>query len=297
MIAAAILTSDRVPDLEKCLSALRLQTQALDHICIVDAGKEPVPDEKLHGVVKHIRSVANLGGAGGFSYAILSALATGAEWIWIMDDDACPLGDDCLQTLLAEAKQRNLFVVSPIIVSPDDYSRLSFPFRIKGELTYDRKTVETVDFIPDMAQFFNGALMHRDVFYKIGLPDMRLFIRGDEVDFLIRLHRAKIPMGTVTNAAMSHPVGWGEVVPIVKGKMAILMPETPFKRYYFYRNRGYLARRHRRVVSFFADSILYPYAFLILRKGDFSGLKEWARAFWHGLTYDFRSVHDEPFKR
>lgn len=297
MISVAILTADRPNDIQRCIRSLEMQTCEISCICVVDAGNTAANIINNNGKINCIRSKANLGGAGGFSYSILSALATGAEWIWIMDDDACPLGDDCLEQLLLQAKQRGLQVVSPIIVSPDDVSKLSFPFRINGNLTYDRKTVESVDFIPDMAQFFNGALMHRDVFYKIGLPDMRLFIRGDEVDFLIRLRRAKIPVGTVTNVAMSHPVGWGEVVNIISGKMSVLIPETSFKRYYFYRNRGYLARRHRRFISFFADVILYPYVFLILRKGDIYGLREWARAFWHGLRYDFRSIADEPYKR
>ena len=57
-----------------------------------------------HANVDYVRSEANLGGAGGFSLAILKAVASGADWIWMMDDDAEPADPECLATLLRERR-------------------------------------------------------------------------------------------------------------------------------------------------------------------------------------------------
>jgi len=289
---AVVTLSRSLPD----IAALSRQAEPLDgalevHVVRICAAGGEAAGPAAFRSQEHL-SRHNLGGAGGFALAILSALAGGAEWVWMMDDDAVPTAPDCLAGLLTAAQTHRLQVVSPIIVAPEDESRLAFPFRVAGKLSYSRAEVEALGFLPSIAQFFNGALIHRDVFFKVGLPDMRLFLRGDEVDFLLRLRKAGIAFGTATHVAVAHPPGWGEVVPIVGDRLAILMPETRFRRYYFYRNRGYLARRYRRFFSFVADLVFYPYAFLVLRRGGLSGLREWAAAYWRGLRYDFTPPDD-----
>ncbi|MDF2797495.1 MAG: glycosyl transferase [Devosia sp.] len=287
-VAVALLTNNRPNDLSRVLAALASQSVPLGDIIVVDTGATPAAEEicSRHAQVRYVSSHSNLGGAGGFSLAMLLAIATGAEHIWIMDDDACPEGRDCLQTLLAAMPHQGLQAVSPIIVAPTDPSRLAFPYPNKGAPTYDRKQIEQTPFLPSFAQLFNGLLIHKDVFFVVGLPDMKLFIRGDEVDFLLRMRQAGIQFGTVTGAAMSHPPGWGEVNKVTK-RMQALVPEGDFKRYYFFRNRGYLARRHRRIRSFLVDLVGYPLVFIVVRRGDISGLRQWWSAFWDGLNYRF----------
>lgn len=289
-VAVAAVTFDRPDDLAVLLASLTAQSHTMVRITVVDSGRRPA-DETLRVAGQHlaeqgteldvVRSLANLGGAGGFSLAILHALASGAEWIWIMDDDAFPESPDCLATLLSEAKARGLRTVLPLVAAPQDPSRLSFGFRVDGRLEFDRARIEERDFLPQVGHFFNGALIHRSVFYEVGLPDLRLFIRGDETDFMIRLRRAGIPFGTVTSAALRHPTGWNEVQHVLGDRWHVLIPDTDFKREHFFRNRGYLIRRHRRVKSFVADAVGYPLHFAKTR--DAAGFKAWARPFIKGL--------------
>lgn len=290
-IAVAILSHNRPQELERLLFTLGTQTIATT-IVVVDTGSDEVSEVTKRYPVQYHRSEVNLGGAGGFSLAILLSIASGADWVWILDDDACPEGNDCLEVLLIAAGKHELDVVSPIIVAPGDASRLSFPFRSDGRLTYDRRTIELREFIEGTAQFFNGALIKRKVFFSVGLPDMKLFIRGDEVDFMLRLRSSGTRFGTVTSAAVDHPPGWGEVVSLIDDRVALLVPETEFKQYYFFRNRGYLARRHRRLRSFLSDVLLYPIgAYLPVRNANRINLKVWAKAYWDGLSYKFGRRH------
>lgn len=282
-VAVAAVTFDRPDDVQTLLEALARQDQPITSVALVDSGTQDVAElaERSDAPVNYIRSRTNLGGAGGFSLAILSAMASGADWIWIMDDDAHPEDTGVLRSLLEAARERDLDVVVPLIVAPSDAGRLSFPFRIQGRTTHDRGQVERLGFIPDVAQFFNGALIRSSVFFRVGLPDLRLFIRGDETDFMLRLRRAGIPFGTVTTVALSHPPGWAEVQRVLGDRLHVLVPETAFKRFYFFRNRGHLTRRYFRVRSLVADVVGYPLYYL--RRGDVRGLASWARSYWAGV--------------
>ncbi len=266
----------------QCRTAPGLRTSHL--VSVQDEGEVSEP---AAFAVKELPSHLNLGGAGGFAFAILSCLASGAEWVWMMDDDAYPVEEHCLSELLAVARARNLGVVSPLIVAPEDHGRLSFAFSVGGKNRHDRATVEKFGFLPNEGHYFNGTLVHRDVFFKVGLPDIRLFVRGDETDFRQRLKRAKIPFGTVTTVSVAHPPGWDEEVEIFGGRRNVIIPQTRFKRYFFFRNRGYQLRRYRSLKTLLRDLVFYPYAFLVARNRDYDGLREWWSAFRDGLMYRF----------
>lgn len=286
-VAVACVTQDRHEDVLTLVAALREQTVPVASLCLVDAGREAVPREALEEAVggrfelHHVRSLANLGGAGGFSLAILTALATGADRVWLMDDDAHPEQPDCLEILLEEAARRELSVVSPLIVAPQDHGALAFSYRLEGRITHSRAELEPLGFLPGHATFFNGALVAEDVFFRIGLPDLKLFLRGDEVDFLVRLRRSGLPFGTTTRAAVAHPPGWAEEHVVIPGRLKVVVPGTAFKRAHFFRNRGWTTWRYKRVVQLGADLVGYPLYYL--RRGDVRGLASWAGRYVGGM--------------
>lgn len=286
-VAVACVTQDRPGDVLALVAALRAQTVPVAFLCLVDAGREPVPraavEEAAGGrfELRYVRSLANLGGAGGFSLAILTALATGADRVWLMDDDARPVQPDCLGILLEEAGRRELSAVSPLVVAPQDHDALAFSHRVGGRLTRSRADLEPLGFLPGHATFFNGALMAEHVFFEVGLPDLRLFLRGDEVDFLVRLRRSGLPFGTTTRAAVAHPPGWAEEHVVVPGRLKVVVPETAFKRAHFFRNRGWTTWRYRRVTQLGADLVGYPLHYL--RRGDLPGLRAWAGRYVGGM--------------
>ena len=81
---------------------------------------QPVP-------TTYLGSRRNLGGAGGFALGMLHALALGADWVWLADDDGRPQDRDVLATLLACADKHGLAEVSPMVCDLDDPDRLAFP--------------------------------------------------------------------------------------------------------------------------------------------------------------------------
>ncbi len=71
-------------------------------------------------------------------------------------------------------------------------------------------------------------------------PDLRLFFRGDEVEVHRRLVRSGVKFGTCLRAGYLHPDGSAEFRPILGGRMHTQYPDNDTKRYFTYRNRGYL---------------------------------------------------------
>lgn len=241
-VIAVVVTRHRRELLADSLKVLASQTRVPDHLVVVDNGPDQ-PVEDLVGLCPipstYLASHRNLGGAGGFALGMLHALSLGAEWLWLADDDGRPADEHVLATLLAEADKRKLAAVSPVVSNIERPDKLAFPLR-RG-LTWKRNTAELgMDFLPGIASLFNGALFRASTVDVIGVPDYRLFFRGDEVEIHRRLVRTGLPFGTSLKAAYLHPDGSDEFKPMLGGRFHAQDPESPIKRYYTYRNRGYL---------------------------------------------------------
>jgi rhamnopyranosyl-N-acetylglucosaminyl-diphospho-decaprenol beta-1,3/1,4-galactofuranosyltransferase len=241
-VVAVVVTRHRRELLADSLKVIAAQSRPPDHVIVVDNG----PDQPAADVVAacpvpttYLLSRHNLGGAGGFALGMLHALAMGAEWVWLADDDGRPADESVLATLLDVAKRRRLAEVSPMVTNINAPTRLAFPLR-RG-LTWKRQTAELgTDFLPGIASLFNGALFRASALDVIGVPDYRLFVRGDEVEMHRRLVRSGLPFGTCLLASYLHPDGSDEFKPMLGGRFHAQDPGDATKRYYTYRNRGYL---------------------------------------------------------
>lgn len=241
-VVAVVVTRHRRNLLADSLKVIAAQSRPVDHLVVVDNG----PDQPARDVVEsvplahtYLPSHRNLGGAGGFALGMLHALALGADWVWLADDDGRPADENVLAVLLAEAERRGLAEVSPMVTNIDNPDRLAFPLR-RG-LTWKRSAAELgTDFLPGIASLFNGALFRASTLDVVGVPDLRLFVRGDEVEVHRRLVRSGLPFGTSLRTAYLHPDGSDEFKPMLGGRFHAQDPENEVKRYYTYRNRGYL---------------------------------------------------------
>ncbi len=282
LVCAVVVTHRRPDQLAKSLDALSTQSRMVDHLIVVDNDS----DERVRDLVAgqpvpstYLGSRRNLGGAGGFALGMLHALTLGADWVWLADDDGRPKDAEVLATLLACAERHGLAEVSPMVCDIDDPDRLAFPLR-RG-LVWRRRVSElrvdgTGDLLPGIASLFNGALFRAEALEAVGVPDIRLFIRGDEVDMHRRLVLSGLPFGTCLDATYLHPQGSDEFKPILGGKMHTQYPDDPTKRFFTYRNRGYLQaqRGQRKLVP--QEWLRFGWFFLVQRR-DPAGFAEWIR--------------------
>jgi len=281
LVCAVVVTHRRPDDLARSLAALAEQSRPVDHLIVVDNDDDPVVAELVAAQpipTTYLGSRRNLGGAGGFALGMLYALAIGADWIWLADDDGRPADGDVLATLLDCAVRHDLAEVSPTVCDLADPDRLAFPLR-RG-LVWRRHVSELrtegadQDLLPGITSLFNGALFRATTVEAVGVPDLRLFMRGDEVELHRRLVRSGLPFGTCLNAAYLHPQGSAEFKPILGGRMHTQYPDDDKKRFFTYRNRGYLLSQPGLRKLLPQEWLRFGWYFLAVRR-DPAGLAEW----------------------
>src|SRR5918997_5316189 len=121
-VVAVVVTRHRRELLADSLKMIAAQTRPPEHLVVVDNG----PDEPVRDIVDscplpttYLVSQRNLGGAGGFALGMLHALALGAEWVWLGDDDGRAADETVLATLVEVAQRRMMAAVSPVVVDAD----------------------------------------------------------------------------------------------------------------------------------------------------------------------------------
>lgn len=288
-IAAVIVTHKRRELLARSLTLVATQTEQPTWVIVVDNGNEPevktLVETTCHdaGVTPvYLASQHNLGGAGGFAYGFLTALALGADSIFCADDDGRPEDTNVIATLTACAQAHGLEEVSAVVANDEEPDLLAFPLR-RG-LVWRRRRSElwahgedrSDDLLPGIASLFNGALISKEALDRVGVPDLRLFIRGDEVEFHRRLVRSGLPFGTCLTTAYLHPNGSDEFKPILGGRMHTQYPDNPGKRYFTYRNRGYLMNQPGMRRLLVQEYLRFGWFFLVQRR-DVKGFVEWFR--------------------
>jgi rhamnopyranosyl-N-acetylglucosaminyl-diphospho-decaprenol beta-1,3/1,4-galactofuranosyltransferase len=287
---------NRPEELRALLGSIATQTRRPDLSIVIDNGGGADTAAVLAGQsgVRHVVSHTNLGGAGGFALGISLALAEGATQVWLMDDDGLPGDSRCLEHLLATSDGQDADLVSPIIVDFNDSSVLAFPYFLGLKRLSRTSEVTSLPQIENFAHLFNGALVRGRAFARFGMPDYRLFIRGDEVDFLHRVRRGGGRIITLTHCTFRHPSGAPETVPLMGGRLHAVVPNTELKKFYFFRNRGYLLRQHRLVKQALSDLVRYPLYFLVTQNGDWRGLSRWVKATLRGMRHDFSPFEGTP---
>lgn len=281
-VCAVVVTHRRVAELALSLKSVTAQTRAPDHLIVIDNDD----DERVRELVAaqpvtstYVGSRRNLGGAGGFALGVLTALSLGADWVWLADDDGRPADSEVLGTLLHCATRHSLAEVSPMVCDLADPTRLAFPLR-RGmawrRWVHELRTDGAGDLLAGIASLFNGALFRASTLEAVGVPDIRLFIRGDEVEVHRRLVRSGLPFGTCLEAVYLHPQGSDEFKPILGGRMHTQYPDDATKRYFTYRNRGYLQSQPglRRLIP--QEWLRFGWFFLVTRR-DPAGLRNWLR--------------------
>lgn len=288
--AAVIVTHKRVDLLRHSLEQVVNQTHPVQWVIVVDNGAEDQVKELLEELAGeravYLPSHTNLGGAGGFAYGFLHALALGADAIWCADDDGRPADEHVLAELYRVAEAKDLHEVSPIVANISDPDQLAFPLR-QGTVWHRRVDELEGDFLPQYASLFNGALISAKAMERIGVPDYRLFIRGDEVEYHRRLAQSGLKYGTALTTSYLHPDGSGEFHPIMGGRAHAQWPDNPTKRYFTYRNRGYIIHQRGMKKMQLQEVVRFAWFFLIERKSP-REFFQWLKLLRRGAREDFR---------
>ena len=247
-VIALVVTFNRLAHLQKTVA--RLLAMSSDHLAgvlVVDNASSDgtrdwltrQQDPRLHV----LRLETNSGGAGGFEAGMRYAMARlSPDWLLLMDDDARP-APDTLAGFHGRARDTydgwvaatyfpdgNICEMNRPVLNPFLKLRIFLATLKQGRAGYHLSDAAYTAAGPsevDGASFV-GFFVSRGAVERIGYPDGRLFIYGDDALYSIQLRQAGLRIGFDPALRFEHDCGT---------EMGV-HPITPlWKVYYMYRNQ------------------------------------------------------------
>ena len=198
--------------------------ESLERVVVVDQGTSAIRDHRdfdavadLAGAKLQLVEQDNFGGAGGFTRSILEARAIeGASHMLLMDDDAVTEPESVFRAVAFQALATEEMGVGgqmlDLLRPKEVYESgaLIDPASLGVKTPIHRLHAEASD---AMTPFLEVAYVHYNAWWffafplrlvdRVGLP-LPLFIRGDDVEFGYRLHRAGVTTATVPGLGIWH---------------------------------------------------------------------------------------------
>jgi GT2 family glycosyltransferase len=223
----------------KCVQSLLAQTNPL-RVLVVDNGSTPPNREALRNGLsedsEYLQNAKNLGFAGGMNSGILYALEKGAEFVWLMNNDAFPDPQCLVELLKVMIADTKIAAATPSLYYSDGR-----PQCIGGKI--DWKTGELILLMSGELEcptpvgvYATGAalLVRAEAIRRHGVLDTRFFAYWEETDLCTRFVRlGSWNLAEVPSARCIHLEG-----------VSTGGGESPLTTYLLTRNRFLYIRNH-----------------------------------------------------
>jgi rhamnopyranosyl-N-acetylglucosaminyl-diphospho-decaprenol beta-1,3/1,4-galactofuranosyltransferase len=185
---AVVVTYNRADFLRNLLDSFaRLDTAPAQILVVDNASSDHTPDVVAQAIaaggppIQYERLDRNAGGAGGFSRGVELALESGAEWLWLMDDD--------VEVLPGAVEALEKFTPEYSCMIGRRYDANGKPFFWQHHfvealgifLPVSRDVFRHSNVFRTNVGNFEGMLINAAVARNIGLPDPRFFITWDDL--------------------------------------------------------------------------------------------------------------------
>ncbi len=280
-VAIVLVTFNRLELLKRLYESLNQQTKPYDKLIIVnnsstDGTLEWLEMQKELNSKLIIVTQPNSGSSGGQYTAFRTAYELGYEWIWEMDDDILP-NSNCLEELFANREKNT--IMAPLRIDNKGnifYNEvidinLSNPFKSFWAKIIDEESIKS-KLIKVDGLTFEGAFFHRSVISKIGLPDKRVFIFGDDTEFCLRAKNSGINAAMITTVNIHRLLDYNMEQQIHTSK-----------RYYIFRNQIWMDRLYGNFAVRNLRPIIYLLKWIIQRSKNLSDVKHTFKAFLDGI--------------
>lgn len=240
-----------------------------------------------------IESSENLGFAGACNVGIARAEQLGADYIYLLNNDAF-VTPQTLQSLISASRELNDKAVLGSVIRYERGDTLQFWGARASRMTgLPRKFPASEPLFASAgdrieSDFIMGASLfaHRDVFARVGPFDDRFFLNYEETDWCYRARRFGFPSIVLKNAVVQH-----------KGGASIGDPNGPLQIYFMRRNRALFGEKNcapHQFAMIYLHQVLRSLAqvprFIFDRRPSSAGWRMISRA-------DFRATLDYTFRR
>ncbi|GAA5229461.1 glycosyltransferase [Arthrobacter cryoconiti] len=240
-----VTTYNRQEYLAQLFDSLALLKPAPDGIVVVDnASTDDTPAVVAAAAsrfaslpvpipVIHHRLQENTGGSGGFSVGVERALAEGAQWLWLMDDDvtavpgAIAAFGPWMDKYDALVGRRYDSLGEPFFWQNNFSTFLGFPLPVAGDVFATSNEFAT------NVGCFEGMLLHANAIRSVGLPDPRFFLNWDDTMYGWQISLERPVM--YVNAFVLHKAREQRSIDL---GIRHLNDSSDLSRFYVMRNRG-----------------------------------------------------------
>ncbi len=265
-VAIVVLNYNGLDDTLKCLESLRVLRTSVDVILVDNASKvDPSVDAlKIYPSAHYVRTERNLGYAGGNNRGIDRALALGADYVLILNNDTVVEPDIVARLLHVVAGDRTIGIVGPVVNfmdEPDAVMTDGVAFNPGPGTEFFRRIPVPTD-VPGRfldVDIVNGCCMMiaTAVIKAVGTFDESFFIVHEEADLCLRARRAGFRCVVLGESLVRH-----------KGSSAFERSGRQLQRYFDARNLWHLLKRHTGRVGTsrsFATSVKHYFLYCFYR--------------------------------
>jgi hypothetical protein len=233
------------------------------------------------GLVRH---QTNLGFAAGNNGGIRAALAAGADYVWLLNNDTVVAADAVANLVRLAQTEANVGAIGARVVYYDQPDRLwlgGMRFRhgiyfvqLGEQKGLDYSQVLDVDFVSGCAMF-----LPRPVLDTIGLLDEQYFMYYEDLDYCFRLKRTGWRILYTPNAVVRHKVS-----------QSMDGGRSPYKQYlnigsalrFYSRNLRGLNRAFNVAIRL-AHAVLVLFSLLVNRRFDPANIGWYLRGVWSAV--------------
>jgi GT2 family glycosyltransferase len=242
-VVTVILNTNRRADTLACLASLQLSTYPCHTIIVLDNASSDGSTEAIRSsfpAVQVVPLTENRGYAGNNNVGIGAALAQGADWVFVLNEDTILEADGLNQLVKAGTSDSGVGIVGPMVYHHDEPTVIQsaggelsrwWEARHIGQNEEDRGQFarpREVDWISGCA-----ILVRRAVVEQVGMLDERFFYYWEETEWCLRARKAGWRVLHVPGVRLWH-----------KGVQRNYRP-GPSVTYYNTRNRFLLLAKHR----------------------------------------------------
>lgn len=188
LVAAVVVTYNRLDLLKQCVEALRRQTEACDILIVNNAstdGTELWLAEQQD--INSRNTGSNLGGAGGFNYGMRWAVEAGYDYVWVMDDDTLP-EPDALKMLMEADRilEGNYGWLSSVALWTDGSECKMNRQKLKKSF-YEYSPLLKYGLVQAKQATFVSLFLRSKIICRFGLPIKEYYIWGDDIEYTRRI--------------------------------------------------------------------------------------------------------------
>src|SRR5215471_10409382 len=214
-VTAVIVTRNRCALLLESLAAVSDQARPPDAVIVVDNASTDDTVASVRAKFPEVRIAGlprNTGGAGGFAYGLALALASGADLIWLMDDDTIPAPEALAALLDARSRwpgRRPALIASRVLWTDGREHPMNTPRMEPFATAAERRAAEVVGCIPIRSASFVSILVEAADCRRRGLPRADFFLWNDDFEFTTRLLRGRAGLLCPASVAVHKTAAFG----------------------------------------------------------------------------------------